>query len=564
MKQPLAIGVEDYKSIIDKNYYYVDKSLLMKDLIDKSGSVNLFTRPRRFGKTLALSMLKTFFEAEVDKNGNVIDNSHYFKGMKIMDCGKSYLAWMGRYPVISLSLKSAKQPDFSLAFEMIKRQIMREFDRHSYVLNCDELNCEQRERYEKITYGVDEAALYTDALQFLSDCLKKYHKEKVIILLDEYDVPLENGYFRGFYDEMSDFIRSLFESALKTNENLEFAVITGCLRISRESIFTGLNNLKSISLMDNSYACYFGFTSKEVRKMLEEYKIQDKMDIVKLWYDGYLIGDKEMYNPWSVINYVDDVAMGNAKYPKPYWSNTSSNHIIRELIEKADPGVKKEIEELVAGKCIKKPVHEDITYADIYKSQDNLWNFLFFTGYLKMEEQFFEDDTIYLTLKIPNAEIRYIYRNTIKDWFQEQLKQVDFSKFYEALLKKETEGIEEFLSDQLAQSISYYDNKESFYHGYLLGILSGLAGYEIHSNKEAGLGRPDILLKPYRPQKTTVIIELKVAKQFTEMDRLCDAALKQIEDKKYALELKKEGYLNIIKYGICFCKKSCMVKVYPN
>ncbi|MBO5487627.1 MAG: AAA family ATPase [Eubacterium sp.] len=559
IKRPLAIGIENYKEIINKPYYYVDKTLLIKELLDKGGKVNLFTRPRRFGKTLTLSMLKTYFEQETELDGTVIDNSHYFEGKKIWQTDEEYREHMGKYPVISLSLKSAKQPDFKMAYETLIEQIAREYKRHAYLLNIDDILEEDKAKYRAIMGRRAESGEYATALLFLSECLKSYHKENVIILLDEYDVPLENAYFEGFYEEMIKFIRSLFESALKTNDNLEFAVITGCLRISRESIFTGLNNLKIISILDENFAEYFGFTPKEVEKMLEFYGISERKEEARRWYDGYLFGDTEVYNPWSIINYVDDIISRNTIFPKPYWSNTSSNSIVRELVETADDTVKAEIENLIAGGSIEKPVHEDITYGEIYRSQDNLWNFLFLTGYLKAVSQRFVVDTIYLTLTIPNEEIRYIYRNTIREWFEQKQKGYDLKPFYEGIWTGNCEQVENFINDQLAGSISYYDSAENFYHGYLFGLLGGLGGCKISSNKEQGNGRPDLVIEPFTPKKPAIIIELKRARKFSQMEELCQQALRRIEEQDYASELLDEGYQKIYKYGFCFCKKSCMV-----
>lgn len=559
MKKKLAIGIENYKELIDKSYYYVDKTLLIQSLLDDGNKVTLFTRPRRFGKTLTLSMLKTFFENEMDWNGKQIENAYYFNNMKIISTGEEYLHHMGKYPVISLSLKAAKQPTFQLAHAQLCEQISNEFSRHRYVLQSSQLLEHEKNKYENLMSGTADEASYVTALKFLSDCLKAYHKENVIVLLDEYDVPLENAYFRGFYDQMTDFIRSLFESVLKSNDSLEFAVITGCLRISKESIFTGLNNLKIISVLSQSYAEYFGFTPNEVQEMLAFYHLSEKQEEIGRWYDGYLFGETKVYNPWSVINYISDMIKGDSRFPKPYWSNTSSNNIIRTLIEVSDSSVKQEIEGLIAGHTIEKPVYEDITYEDVHKSQDNLWNFLFFTGYLKSTGQRFEIDTIYVTMKIPNEEIRYIYRTTIREWFQEKIKASDYHILYQDILTGNCTGVENFINDQLSDSISYYDNAENFYHGYLLGVLGGIPAYEIDSNKEHGNGRPDLILKPNHPEKPAAIIELKRVSSFKDMKPACTDALKQIEEKHYAKDLEKEGYTNILKYGICFCKKSCMV-----
>ena len=558
-KRPIPIGVEFYKQMIEDGYYYIDKTLLIKDILEQKSMVTLFTRPRRFGKTLSQSMLKTFFEKEILPDGTVTDNSVYFQGKKIMEAGEEYTKHMGQYPVISLSLKSAKQPTYEMAYKILQQNIAKEFIRHSYILNSEALLPVQKISFNSFIEQRAEPSDYATSIQFLSECLEKYYKQKVIILIDEYDVPLENAYFNGFYDEMVSFIRSLFESALKTNESLKFAIVTGCLRISRESIFTGLNNLKVVSVLDESYAEYFGFTQNEADSFLEDYGIIQKRDEVKSWYNGYLFGNTKVYNPWSVINYVYDITNKNTDFPKPYWSNTSSNGIIHELIEKSDDNTKNELEGLVAGGTIEKPVHEDITYEDIYKSQDNLWNFLFFTGYLKAINKRFGDDIMYLVLKIPNREIRSIYRNKITEWFNDRIKTADFSGLYKAIISGDTKAFEDYLREQLHGSISFMDSAENFYHGFLLGILTGLQGYEKLSNRESGEGRYDIVLKPYDERQPAIILELKRVQKFTEMEGMCQEALQQIENKHYDAGLLDEGYMVIKKYGICFCKKSCMV-----
>lgn len=559
-RKKIGIGIENYKVLIDKNYYYVDKTLLIKELVDKGGMVNLFTRPRRFGKTLALSMLRTFFEADTDVKENVTDNSHYFEGMKIMEAGEEYAQLQGRFPVINLSLKSAKQPDFKMAYACLVDEICKEFERHRYVLQGDALIEINKEKFLQIMNRKADPGEYATALKFLSECLKQYHGRNTIILIDEYDVPLENAWFEGFYDQMIKFIRSVFESALKTNDSLELAVVTGCLRISKESIFTGLNNLEVISILTIDYAECFGFTEAEVKEMLCTYEVVEKVEEAKKWYDGYLFGNTEVYNPWSVINYVKTAAADRRAFPKPYWSNTSSNSIVRELIENADAGAKKEIEELIAGGTIEKQIHEDITYGEIHKTQDNLWNFLFFTGYLKAVSQRLEGNKIYLTMKIPNEEIRYIYDNTIREWFVQKLKVADFRPFYQAIVDGNSEVFEETVKSHLRESISFMDSAENFYHGFLLGLLGALQDYETVSNRESGDGRPDIMLKPYDEYEPVVIIEIKHTNKFNLMEGQCDAALAQIEEKNYAAEPLDEGYSKILKYGVCFCKKSCKVK----
>ncbi len=558
LNKRIGIGVENYKTLIENNYYYIDKTMMLKELADQKGIAGLFTRPRRFGKTLTLSMIQTFFEDERTKTGEKIDNSHYFDGMNIMAAGEKYISEMGKYPVIKISLKSAKQPDYKMAYECLKSMIIKEFERHSYVLKGD-LSAKNKERYQDIIDEKAEESRYAISLQFLSQCLKEYHNKNVIILIDEYDVPLENAYFNGFYDKMISFIRSLFESVLKTNDALEFAVVTGCLRISRESIFTGLNNLKINSILSNNYAEYFGFTEPEVISILEAYGLSDKLPEVKLWYDGYIFGETEVYNPWSILNYVDTAISEKNPFPKPYWSNTSSNSIIKDLIEKADSDTKTEIERLIDGQSIEKPVYEDITYEDIYRTQDNLWNFLFFTGYLKVTDKRFEGREQYMMLTIPNEEVAYVYSNIIREWFHKQIKTLDLSAFYHSIIVGDAANVQKMLKEYLRKSISYYDNKEAFYHGIMLGLLTTMPDYSIESNREYGNGRPDIVMTPYDEENPVIVLEMKYCKKISEMEMGCEAAINQIEEQDYLAPFIEEGYKRILAYGICFCRKTCMV-----
>ena len=559
--KPIPIGIEFYKEMIDKGYYYIDKTMLIYDLLAQKSKITLFTRPRRFGKTLAQSMLQAFFEEQIMPDGTRVDNSRYFKGKKIMDTGEEYICHMGKYPVIFLSLKSAKQPDYEMAYGSLIDDITKEYIRHRYVLSGKALLHEQKEQYSLIMGQKANGLNYAKSIAFLSACLESYHHKKTVILIDEYDVPLENAYFEGFYDKMLKFMRSLFEAALKTNDSYEFAVVTGCLRISKESIFTGLNNLETVSVLDENYAEHFGFIQEEVDDMLSAYGISSRVEEVKKWYDGYLFGKTEVYNPWSMINYVKNIIYDNTDYPKPYWSNTSANNIVHELVEKADNITKCELEELVAGGTIEKPIHEEITYADIDKSQDNLWNFLLFTGYLKAVKRRFENRIAYISMKIPNEEILYIYENIIQDWQRQKIEGADFSELYNAIVQGDTEMFECCIKEQLCESISFMDSAENFYHGFLLGILSAMQGYEKLSNRESGEGRFDIVLKPYDEYKPAIILELKRVQKFMEMEGMCYKALEQIEEKHYDARLLDEGYCFIKKYGICFCKKSCMVKI---
>ncbi|MCX4342224.1 MAG: AAA family ATPase, partial [Lachnospiraceae bacterium] len=359
-RKPLPVGVDDFEKLVTRGYYFIDKTNFMRDLLELKGDVNLFTRPRRFGKTLNMSMLQYFFEDMRDEIGGKIDHSGLFEGLNIMQADKTYLSHMGKYPVINMTLKAGKRPTFESACTQIGWQIAMEYDRHRYVL--DVLSEAEKSKYRCIMEQRASIDDYCSSLQFLSQCLQKYYGRKTIILIDEYDVPLENAYLRGFYQQMVDFVRSFFEAALKTNNSLEFAVVTGCLRISKESIFTGLNNLKTISILDEKYDEYFGFTDDEVRKMCGDFQLPDKYDTFKNWYNGYIFGRANVYNPWSVIQFMDDLKQNPDWFPRSYWANTSSNSIVRKLIERADDSVKGEIEHLIDGGTIEKPVHEDITY----------------------------------------------------------------------------------------------------------------------------------------------------------------------------------------------------------
>ena len=559
VKKKISIGVEDFKEIIDKGGYFVDKTLMIKKLIESSAKVTLFTRPRRFGKTLNQFMIRRFFEDEITEKGEKVDNSYLFDGLKITECGEEIMKHSQQYPVIFLTLKSAKQPDFEMAYACLIDEICKEFQRHSYVL-AEEMPQRNRERFEKIQLGKGSRDEYAKALGFLSECLFKYHGKNTIILIDEYDVPLENAYFRGFYDEMIDFIRSLFESALKTNPYLERSVITGCLRISKESIFTGLNNLKVDSVLRTEYGDSFGFTESEVEEMLAYYHLQEKLQEVKQWYDGYLFNDIEIYNPWSIINYVYDHDRKITKFALPYWSNSSSNSIIREMVGEADEDAKRDLETLINGGTIEKRVHEDITYGDIHQTQDNLWNFLFFTGYLKKVGEREERKKLYLEMKIPNIEIASIYEDSISYWFEQRIKETDRSPLKHALETGDCEAAENFVNSQLADTISYYDYAENFYHGFMAGLLVNIGGYSVKSNRESGNGRPDIVMTELKFRGRAMILELKISDTIQGMEKKCEEALTQIEEQQYAIPLEEDGYRPILKYAICFFKKGCMVK----
>ena len=561
-RKKISIGVEDFKELIDKDGYFVDKTLMIEKLIESNAMVTLFTRPRRFGKTLNQFMIRRFLEDERTRSGERIDNGHLFEGLKIAECGEEILSHQQQYPVIFLSLKSAKQPNFEEAYKKLCGEIAGEFRRHQYLLEGNSLADDQKNIFQKIMTKQSDYGEYNDALKFLSECLWQYHGKNTIILIDEYDVPLENAYFEGFYDKMIKFIRSLFESALKTNPYLERSVITGCLRISKESIFTGLNNLKVDSVLRTEYGDSFGFTGSEVEAMLAYYNLQEELPEVKRWYDGYLFNDIEIYNPWSIINYVYDRDHKITQFALPYWSNTSSNSIIREMVGEADQKAKADLETLINGGIIEKPVHEDITYGDIHQSQDNLWNFLFFTGYLKkMSERKDESgESLYLSMAIPNTEIKTIYKNSISYWFEQRMKETDRSPLVRALETGDCEAAEDFINRQLADTISYYDYAENFYHGFMAGLLVNIGGYSVKSNRESGNGRPDIVITELKFRGRAMILELKVSETISGMEKKCEEGLAQIEKGNYAQPLLDDGHQPILKYAICFFKKGSMVR----
>ncbi len=557
--KPLPVGVDNFEHLITRGYYFIDKTWFMKELLDKKGSVNLFTRPRRFGKTLNMSMLQYFFEDMRTDSGEKKDNTYLFENMRIMKTGEEYLAQMGRYPVISLTLKDAKQPDFELAYEAVKWQIADEYARHQYILQDARLSAE-KDQYMDIRMRRADRSAYNNSIKFLSQCLETYYGKKAVILIDEYDVPLENAFTQNFYNEMVNFIRSLFESAFKTNSSLEFAVITGCLRISKESIFTGLNNLEVISILDWNYDEYFGFTEEEVHRLCRDCGLEQKYDLIKEWYNGYLFGKTNVYNPWSVIRYVKALISHEDEFPHSYWANTSSNTVVRKLIDMADDSVKSELEHLINGGTVEKPVHEDITYDEVYENMDNLWNFMFFTGYFKkVDERIGEDDMRYLTLMIPNREVRYIFREKIMAWFNEKMKVRDLTRLHTAFVNKDTQTLQEELTDILYETISSFDESENYYHGLVAGLLSGMKGYRTKSNRETGKGRCDLFVKPISRRKEAFIVEFKATKKIRELEKRAEEALQQIDDKKYVLELEDDGYDLSGNYGISFCGKDCCV-----
>lgn len=553
-RKAIPLGIEDFKVLRDRNCYFIDKTLMIKDIIDSTAMVTLFTRPRRFGKTLNMSMLRRFFE-KTDE-----DNSYLFDGLKISEAGEKYHRYMGEYPVISISLKSMKQPSWEEAFLQFKNIIISEFERHDYLLSMDNLKPRKRKIFESIYNDTAENFVYSTALKSLSDCLFETHAQKVIVLIDEYDVPLENAYFNGFYDKMIDLIRSVFESVLKTNDSLEFAVLTGCLRISKESIFTGLNNLAVHSVSDDLFTSYFGFTEKEIKEILEYYDLSDFFEYVKKWYDGYKFGDDEIYNPWSVLNYISCTRTDKKNLLRAYWANTSSNSIIHELIVKSDRKIRDDIEKLITGESIDKPLYDDITYTNMNVRSEHIWSFLLHTGYLKALKIYQIGIHNYFTAVIPNLEIVSIYENTFRQWFDESIREADKSVLLKAVLEGDAGVFQLEVNRWLLRSISYHDGYENFYHGFLVGLLEYSDEFLVESNRESGTGRNDIIVKNVLTHDLAVVIEIKTVKDGETLDGQCDVALEQIEENQYEVNLGYEGYKNIVKFGIAFKGKQCMVK----
>lgn len=552
----LPIGIEDFKEMIDKDYYFVDKSLLIRELLEKKTKVCLITRPRRFGKTLNMSMIRRFFE-KTDE-----DNSYLFEGLKISECGDEFLSHQGQYPVICISLKSMKQETYEEAFDSFRSIIISEFNRHDDILMAENLSPSNRKAFEDIYFEkVSSKGAFSRSIELLSKCIFEATGKKSIILIDEYDVPLENSYFCGFYDKMVALIRNVFESALKTNPNLEFAVLTGCLRVSKESIFTGLNNLDVYSVIANEMSEYFGFTQSEIEKMAAYYQMTDRLSEMKEWYDGYLFGNTEIYNPWSILKYVKSVLGGNSIAYLAYWINTSSNNIIHELIVKSNTATKKIIENLMEGGSVKAPIYEDSVYSNLDVNKDNIWSFLLFTGYLKIIKSELIGEDIFAVMVIPNREVLSIYKRTIKDWFEESVNKEGGTPLLAAVLSEDPVAVQNEINKWLARSISYHDALENFYHGFMAGLLVGSETYEVKSNRENGDGRTDLTVCEFQTRSIAFVIEIKIAEEFRQLDEKCDEAIAQIRRNKYDKQLTDDCYKRVVRYGVAFYKKACKVKM---
>ena len=558
-KKKLPIGIESFEEIRKEGFYYVDKTGVIGQLLEKWGKVNLFTRPRRFGKSLNMSMLKAFFEIGGDPA--------LFEGLGISEKKELCEKYMGQFPVISISLKSVEGLSFTAAGDALKTVIGTEALRFSFLEESTVLSENDKKMYRQLTtVGTSETGLFdmsmgvlTSSLKTLALLLHKHYDKQVILLIDEYDVPLDKAFQYGYYDEMVSLLRNMFGNALKTNPNLYFAVLTGCLRISKESIFTGLNNLKVLTLTDVRFDEYFGFTDSEVKDMLKYYGLSEHYGEVKKWYDGYRFGNVEVYCPWDVINYCDLLKADPNAFPQDYWSNTSGNAMVRRFIDKADTRTRDEIERLIAGDEIVKEIHQELTYNELDSSIENLWSVLFTTGYLTQRGQKGKK----YCLTIPNNEIRELFISQIREWFRDVSRKdgETLNQFCEAFPDQNPEKIEEIFSDYLWNTISIRDTastkKENFYHGILLGLLGYKSNWLVKSNAESGFGYSDILVEVPK-NRTGIVIELKYAED-GNMDAACEKALQQIEDRDYAAKLKDDGMRNIIKYGIACYKKNCKV-----
>lgn len=554
-KKKLPIGIENFEELQKEEFYYVDKTNLIRDLLMQWSKVNLFTRPRRFGKSLNMSMLKYFFEPGGDKE--------IFKKLAISGETEICEKYMGKFPVVSISLKGINGESYEKACAMAVQVIQSEARRFQYLLESERLTAYEKKIFASLLQADMGEDLLCSSLKIMSELLEKHHGCKVILLIDEYDVPLAKAFERGYYDQMVIFIRNMFEYALKTNDSLKFAVLTGCMRISKESIFTGLNNIKVLSVADVQFDEYFGFTDQEVKDMLDYYGFSNRYDEVKEWYDGYQFGNVGVYCPWDVINYCDTLKADPDAQPRNYWLNTSSNEAVRRFIRESDhAATRREIEKLVAGEAITKEIHQELTYKDMYDSIDNLWSVLFTTGYLTQRGK---PDGDNFRLVIPNVEIRKIFTSQIMELFKESVPKNGeaLRNFCQALRNGDAKSVENLLGEYLRKTISIRDTfvkrqmKENFYYGILIGILGFEDTWSVSSNKESGDGYSDILVET-DDGETGIILELKYAED-GKLDESCREALRQINLRRYEEELLDEGVEHILKYGIAFYKKRCRV-----
>ena len=550
LMRKLPVGIENFEEMRKQDFYYVDKTGLIVELLGGWGKVNLFTRPRRFGKTLNMSMLKSFFEIGTDAS--------LFEGLAVSKEKALCETYMGKFPVVFVSLKGVDGLTFDMAYQSLCRILVDEATRLGFLQESDRLAASERAFIGRIVNEQYSEIDIRSCLKMLCTLLEKHYGQKPILLIDEYDVPLDKAYQRGYYNQMIDLIRAMFQAALKTNDSLFFAVLTGCLRVSKESIFTGLNNLKVHSISDFKFDEYFGFTDEEVGKMLADYGLEARWQETREWYDGYRFGEQDVYCPWDVINYVYDLRSDPDAEPKAYWLNTSGNAMVRELINKsADGTTQLEIERLIAGETISKALNEQLTHNEINTSINNIWSLLYMTGYLTTNKK---PSGGRYELRIPNREVREIYMKQVLAWFEEKAsaETEKLTSLYAAFETGDTETITDILNEQLLDTVSFYDAHESFYHGFLLALLSTCANWRVSSNAETGKGRSDIIVER-KDRKIGFVVEVKDVKDAEKLDASCEAGMKQIEEKDYTAILRRYRVKEIWMYAIAFWDKECKV-----
>ena len=550
LTKKLPVGIDSFEKLRREDFYYVDKSRMIVDLMANWGEVNLFTRPRRFGKTLNMSMLKCFFEIGTDKS--------LFDGLAVSKEKELCEKYMGKYPVVFVSLKGVDGLTFEDAYRRLRGIIREEALRLSFLKSSEKLDEDDLRSFLRILSEQDTSADMVGSLRMLCTLLEKHYGQKPILLIDEYDVPLDKAYYHGYYPQMMDLIRAMFQAALKTNSSLFFAVLTGCLRVSKESIFTGLNNLKVCSISDVKFDEFFGFTDEEVRAMLSAYGLESHYEETREWYDGYRFGGQDVYCPWDVINYCDDLLSNPRQKPRAYWMNTSGNDMVRRLIDRSTNGTTQmEIERLIAGETITKTLNEQLTHNEVDASVENIWSLLYMTGYLTAVD--YPDGNRY-ELRIPNREVRQIYMQQVLSWFEDKASaETDkLTNLYAAFETGDVDTIKEILDEQLLDTVSFYDAHESFYHGFLLALLSTCASWNVSSNIETGKGRSDILVSR-KDRKIGFVVEVKDVKDEEKLDAACEAALRQIDERDYTAILRRFRVKEIHKYGIAFWDKECRV-----
>ena len=550
--QKLPIGIENFKEMRKQDFYYMDKTGLIVDLLADWGKVNLFTRPRRFGKTLNMSMLANFFGIGADAS--------LFDGLRVSEEKELCENYLGKFPVVFVSLKGVDGLTFDDAYARLRILIRNEAMRLEVLRESEKLSMEEKNAYLRLVSENPEKTDITESLKLLCQLLEKHYGQKPILLIDEYDVPLDKAFLHGYYPQMIDLIRSMFGAALKTNDSLFFAVLTGCLRVSKESIFTGLNNLKTLSISNVKFNEYFGFTDEEVGRMLADYGLEAHQAEAREWYDGYRFGNQDVYCPWDIINYVNELRSDPEAEPKPYWMNTSGNDMVRRLIAKASDGTTQmEIERLIAGDTITKMINEQLTHSEIDENLENIWSLLYMTGYLTVARK---PSGGRYELRIPNREVREIFKRQVLSWFTERARAATekLAGLYEAFEKGDAEAIEKLLNRQLITTVSFYDAYESFYHGFLLALLSTCVDWCVSSNAETERGRSDITVER-RDRELGFVIEIREVRTRAKLDEACAAAMKQAEDRDYAAVMLRYGVETVFTYGIAFCDKRCRVAV---